>query len=60
MIIHDLVLACMFAHASCTWQTNMMVRPLGNYSFLDYTKFGILLQFGATLVAVFMTMALIS
>ena len=40
-------------------QTNMMVRPYGQYSFLDYTKFGALLQVGATLISVGMTMALI-
>ncbi len=41
------------------YQTNMMVRPFGNYSFMDYTKFGVPLQIGVTLLAVAMTMALI-
>jgi di/tricarboxylate transporter len=41
------------------YQTNMMVRPFGNYSFMDYTKFGAPLQLGVTLIAVVMTIALI-
>ena len=41
------------------YQTNMMVRPMANYKFTDYTKFGAILQIGATLIAVGMTLILI-
>ena len=41
------------------YQTNLMVRPYGNYAFLDYTKFGFLLAVGAELIACGMTLALI-
>jgi di/tricarboxylate transporter len=41
------------------YQTNMMVRPYGNYKFLDYTKFGFLLSIGAQLIAAGMTLVLI-
>jgi hypothetical protein len=40
-------------------QTNMMVRPYGNYTFMDFTKFGIPLQIGAMLIAVAATLAFI-
>ncbi len=41
------------------YQTNMMVRPYGNYKFLDYTKFGFLLSVGAQHIAAGMTLVLI-
>ena len=41
------------------YQTNLMVRPYGNYTFMDYTKFGMVLEIGAELIACAMTLALI-
>ncbi len=46
-------------HGWCVPQTNLMVRPYGNYRFTDYTKFGFPLQIGATLISTIMTMLLI-
>ena len=37
----------------------MMVRPYGNYKFLDYTKFGMPLTIMAQVLAVAMTLALV-